>query len=329
MKNNKYKSLIVSYKDGKHESTCIVNKFRELEAGEVLVRTKYSSLNYKDALSVTGTSKIIRKNNLTPGLDFSGIVEETSSKKFSIGEKVFASGSGLGELVDGGFSEYIYIKSDKLLKMPKNLNLLSTMQLGTAGFTAAIAIEKMILNKQNKILGPILISGAAGGVGSISLSILKSLGYETIALTRKKSSTSYLKSIGADHVMYTNIISNSKFLNKKVIGGAIDNIGGDTLDWIIKSTNDGGNVVSVGMASNSELNTTVFPFIMRGVNVLGVSSTNYTGDRRKIWRKLSTKYKPKNLKKINTKIIDMKNIINLSKKIVSGKNKGRVIIKFS
>ena len=119
MKNNKYKSLIVSYKDGKHESTCIVNKFRELEAGEVLVRTKYSSLNYKDALSVTGTSKIIRKNNLTPGLDFSGIVEETSSKKFSIGEKVFASGSGLGELVDGGFSEYIYIKSNKLLKMQK------------------------------------------------------------------------------------------------------------------------------------------------------------------------------------------------------------------
>ena len=118
-------------------------------------------------------------------------------------------------------------------------------------------------------------------------------------------------------------------MNKKIIGGAIDNIGGDTLDWIIKSTNDGGNVVSVGMASNSELNTTVFPFIMRGVNVLGVSSTNYIGDRRKIWRKLSTKYKPKNLKKINTKIIDMKNIINLSKKIISGKNKGRVVIKFS
>ena len=129
--------------------------------------------------------------------------------------------------------------------------------------------------------------------------------------------------------MYTNIINNSKLLNKKIIGGAIDNIGGDTLDWIIKSTNDGGNVVSVGMASSSELNTTVFPFIMRGVNVLGVSSTNYIGDRRKIWRKLSTKYKPKNLKKINTKIIDMKNIMSLSKKIVSGKNKGRVIIKFS
>ena len=128
--------------------------------------------------------------------------------------------------------------------------------------------------------------------------------------------------------MYNNIINNSKLLNKKIIGGAIDNIGGDILDWIIKSTNDGGNVVSVGMASNSVLNTTVFPFIMRGVNVLGVSSTNYIGDRRKIWGKLSTKYKPKNLKKINTKIIDMKNIISFSKKIVSGKNKGRVVIKF-
>ncbi len=328
MKNNKYNSLRVSYKDGKHESTFIVNKFRELEAGEVLVRTKYSSLNYKDALSVTGKSKIIRKNNLTPGLDFSGIVEETSSKKFSIGEKVFASGSGLGELVDGGFSEYIYIKSDKLLKMPKNLNLLSAMQLGTAGFTAAIAIEKMILNKQSKILGPILISGATGGVGSISLNILKSLGYETIALTRKKSSTSYLRSIGADHIIYINNINNSKLLNKKIIGGAIDNIGGDILDWIIKSTNEGGNVVSVGMAAGSSLNTTVFPFIMRGVNVLGVSSTNYNGNRRKIWGKLSDKYKPKNLKKINTNIIDMKKIKIFSKKIVSGKNKGRVIIKF-
>ena len=298
-----------------------------VKENEVLVRVKYSSLNYKDALSITGKTRIIRKETLIPGLDLSGTVIQSNSKKFKKGEKVLASGAGLGEFIDGGFTEYSYVPEDVLVKIPENLNLIDTMRLGTAGFTAAIAIEKMILNKQEKISGPILVTGATGGVGSISLSILSKLGYETIALTRKKSSKKYLKSIGASQILQFEKINNNKILNTKLFSGAIDNIGGEVLDWIIKSTKDNGNIVSVGMAFDSKLETTVFPFIMRGVNILGISSTNYIGNRQKIWESLSKRYKPKNLNIINKKSISLSDISKQSKNLLLGKNTGRIIIK--
>ena len=327
MSKNCYKSISVSYAKGKHEFGILENNFREVKENEVLVRVKYSSLNYKDALSITGKTRIIRKETLIPGLDLSGTVIQSNSKKFKKGEKVLASGAGLGEFIDGGFTEYSYVPEDVLVRIPESLNLIDTMRLGTAGFTAAIAIEKMILNKQEKISGPILVTGATGGVGSISLSILSKLGYETIALTRKKSSKKYLKSIGASHILQFEKINNNKILNTKLFSGAIDNIGGEVLDWIIKSTKDNGNIVSVGMAFDSKLETTVFPFIMRGVNILGISSTNYIGNRQKIWESLSKRYKPKNLNIINKKSISLSDISKQSKNLLLGKNTGRIIIK--
>ena len=327
MTKNYYKSLSVSFTGGKHSFDLCKKNFRELKKNEVLVKVKYSSLNYKDALSITGESRIIRKEKLIPGLDLSGTVLKSNSKNFKKGEKVLASGSGLGELIDGGFTEYSYVPDDILIKIPENLNLIDTMRLGTAGFTAAIAVEKMILNKQNITSGPILVTGATGGVGSISLSILNKLGYETIALTRKKSSKNYLKSIGANQILRFDKINNNKILESKIFGGAIDNIGGEVLDWIIKSTKDNGNIVSIGMASDSKLETTVFPFIMRGVNILGVSSTNYRGNRKKIWETLSKKYKPKNLNIINKKLIGLDDVFKNSKNLISGKNTGRIVIK--
>ena len=327
MSKNCYKSISVSYAKGKHELGLFKNNFREVKENEVLVRVKYSSLNYKDALSITGKTRIIRKETLIPGLDLSGTVIQSNSKKFKKGEKVLASGAGLGEFIDGGFTEYSYVPEDVLVRVPETLNLIDTMRLGTAGFTAAIAIEKMILNKQEKISGPILVTGATGGVGSISLSILSKLGYETIALTRKKSSKKYLKSIGASHILQFEKINNNKILNTKLFSGAIDNIGGEVLDWIIKSTKDNGNIVSVGMAFDSKLETTVFPFIMRGVNILGISSTNYIDNRQKIWESLSKRYKPKNLNIINKKSIGLSDISKQSKNLLLGKNTGRIIIK--
>ena len=327
MSKNCYKSIRVSYAKGKHELGLLENNFREVKENEVLVRVKYSSLNYKDALSITGKTRIIRKETLIPGLDLSGTVIQSNSKKFKKGEKVLASGAGLGEFIDGGFTEYSYVPEDVLVRIPESLNLIDTMRLGTAGFTAAIAIEKMILNKQDKISGPILVTGATGGVGSISLSILSKLGYETIALTRKKSSKKYLKSIGASHILQFEKINNNKILNTKLFSGAIDNIGGEVLDWIIKSTKDNGNIVSVGMAFDSKLETTVFPFIMRGVNILGISSTNYIGNRQRIWESLSKRYKPKNLNIINKKSIGLSDISKQSKNLLLGKNTGRIIIK--
>ena len=326
MKN--YRSLKISYVNNIHNVSLVSNSFREVKQDEVLVKIKYSSLNYKDALSITGSTKIIKGDSLIPGLDFSGVVVESSTKKFSKGDKVLATGAGLGETINGGFSEYVYAPYNILVKIPNKLSLLSAMQIGTAGFTAAIAIDKMLLNKQKINSGPILISGATGGVGSIAINILDNLGFEVIAATRKKNSKSYLKKIGSHKVMLLDNDFNKKFLNHKVLAGSIDNVGGNLLDWIIKSTHDNGNIVSVGMASSYNLNTTIFPLIMRGVNILGVSSTNYPNSKRKfVWRKLSEVYKPTKLNIINKKSIELTDIKKYSKILLSGKNTGKVIIK--
>ena len=326
---NNYKSLKVSYKNNKHEVSFITNKFRELKKKEVLVKVKYSGLNYKDALSVSGTSRIIRNDSLIPGLDFSGIVAESNSRKFSKGERVLATGGGLGETIDGGFSQYVYVPENILIHIPQKLSLLSSMQIGTAGFTAAIAIEKMLLNKQNKNLGPIVVTGATGAVGSISINILNNIGFDTVAITRKNKSTKYLKSIGAKEIVKFNKNIDKKVLDKKIFAGSIDSVGGEILDWIIKSTKDNGNIVSVGMASSPKLNTTIFPLIIRNINLLGISSTNYPYNRKNIWEKLSKKYKPSKLNIINTKCINLENVVNFSKKILLGKNIGKIVIKIS
>ena len=324
-----FKSLKVSYIKNKHRIFLERNNFRQLKNGEVLVKVKYSGINYKDAISVTGINKIIKCESLVPGLDFSGTVIESNSKKFLKGQKVLASGSGLGEVIDGGFTEYAYASNKILIHIPDNLTPLSAMQIGTAGFTAAIAIDKMLLNKKKANDGPIIVTGATGSVGSISINILNNIGFETIALTRKTRSLKYLESIGAKKIIKFNPSMNKKILNKKFFAGAIDNIGGEALDWIIKSTKDNGNIVSVGMASDSKLNTTVFPMIMRSVNILGVSSTNYSSNRNIVWKKLSLNYKPKNLNKINTHCIELKDVLKFSKKIIAGKNIGKVIVKIS
>ena len=326
MKN--YRSLKISYVNNIHNVSLVSNNFREVKQDEVLVKIKYSSLNYKDALSITGSTKIIKGDSLIPGLDFSGVVVESSTKKFSKGDKVLATGAGLGETINGGFSEYVYVPYNILVKIPNKLSLLSAMQIGTAGFTAAIAIDKMLLNKQKINSGPILISGATGGVGSIAINILYNLGFEVIAATRKNNSNSYLKKIGSHKVMFLDNNFNKKFLNHKLFAGSIDNVGGNLLDWIIKSTYDNGNIVSVGMASSYNLNTTIFPLIMRGVNILGVSSTNYPNSKRKfVWGKLSEVYKPTKLNIINKKSIELTDIKKYSKILLSGKNTGKVIIK--
>ncbi len=326
----KYQALEINYKKNKHNVSIIDKYFRKLKKNEVLVQIKYSSLNYKDALSVTGRTKIIREEILVPGLDFSGIVVESSSKRFVKGEKVLATGSGLGETMDGGFSEYAYVPENILIKIPKNLSLRSSMQIGTAGFTAAISIGKMLLNKQKINSGQIIISGASGGVGSLCINILNKIGFKTIAITRNIKQKSYLEKIGANKVITYPKELVKKPLNNIYYAGAIDNVGGEILDWIIKSTKDSGNIVSVGMASNYQLNTTVFPLIMRGVNILGVTSTNYpNNERKKIWQKLSTEYKPTKLKIITKNCINLREIESFSKYLIKGKNNGRTIIKIS
>ena len=323
-----YKSLNISFSNNKHNVSIIQYPFRELNNKEVLIKIKYSCLNYKDALSITGASRIIRSNNLTPGLDFSGTIIDCNSKKFYKGDKVLATGSGLGESMHGGFSEYIYINEECLVHLPEKLNLLSAMQIGTAGFTAALAIEKILLNKQKIDNGPILVTGATGGVGSLAIDMISNLGFYVVAYTRKKNMNNYLKKIGAKDIINTKPETNKKNLNRKIYAGGIDNVGGDILSWLIKSTKDNGNIVSVGMALSSELNTNIFPLIIRSVNILGISSTNYPNKKRNlIWKKIANVYKPKHLKIINTKCISLNDVVLFSKKMINRKTTGRTVIK--
>ena len=197
MKSQKdtYKSIIVSYENDSFSCSYKKQKFRDLNKNEVLVKISYSTINYKDALSVVGLSKIIRTNRLVPGLDLSGVVIESNSNKFKVNDKVMASGSGLGEISNGAFSEFVYISDNRLFKIPKGLTLKSCMIIGTAGFSALLAIRKMLQNNQRVDMGPILITGSSGGVGNFSTIGLKSNGFKTICLTSKNSKTKYLKSL--------------------------------------------------------------------------------------------------------------------------------------
>ena len=328
-KVSSYKSLQVSLIGGIHKLESVEKSVRSLAKDEILIKVKYSSLNYKDALSVTGKAKIIREDILTPGLDLCGEVYETNSKKFNVGDKVLATGFGLGETLNGSFSEYVYLPSSMTVKLPKELSLIDSMKLGTAGFTVALAVEKLKQNNQNKISGPFAITGSTGGVGSFAINILSQLGYEIHAITRKHSSEEYLRKIGATKVIILNKIKLEKnILSKIEFSGAIDNTGGKILPWLIKKVNYGGNIVSIGMSAGSEIATSNLPFLIRGINLLGVTSTNYPIQKRlSIWKKLSTIYYPKKINTIHTKTITMNEILKYSNKMINGNLMGRIIIK--
>jgi len=332
MKSQKdtYKSIIVSYENDSFSCNYEKQKFRDLKKNEVLVKISYSTINYKDALSVVGLSKIIRTNRLVPGLDLSGVVIESNSNKFKVNDKVMASGSGLGEISNGAFSEFVYISDNRLFKIPQGLTLKSCMIIGTAGFSALLAIRKMLQNNQRVDMGPILITGSSGGVGNFTTIGLKSNGFKTICLTSKNSKTKYLKSLGADKVCQLNDFSHSKSkLDKIEFGGVIDNIGGEFINTLLKKINFSGNFVSVGMANNIEFNSSVFPFIIRGVSILGISSSNIDiKERKKIWSQVPLTFNRNKIKLIKTQEIKFSQIKSYCKKIISNKISGRVVIKF-
>ena len=332
MKSQKdtYKSLIVSYENDSFSCNYIKQKFRDLNKNEVLVKISYSTINYKDALSVVGLSKIIRTNKLVPGLDLSGVVIESNSNKFKVNDKVMSSGNGLGEISNGAFSEFVYISDNRLFKIPQGLTLKSCMIIGTAGFSAFLAIKKMLQNNQKVDMGPVLITGSSGGVGNFATIGLKSHGYKTICLTSKKSKIKYLKSLGADKVYQLKDFKHSKSkLDKIEFGGAIDNIGGEFINTLLKKINFSGSLVSVGMANHVEFNSSVFPFIIRGVSILGISSSNMDiGERKKIWSQIPLIFDRNKINLVMTQEIEFSQIKSYCKKIISNKISGRVIIKF-
>ena len=267
----------------------------ELDPGEVVIRTKYSTINYKDALSHNGSGRIMRKYPTVAGIDMAGTVESSSDARWKAGDKVIVHGHDLGVAHDGGYSERVRVSGDWVVRRPESMTAFDAMTLGTAGFTAGLAVHLMEHNGLAPGRGPVAITGATGGVGSVATEILAKLGYEVHAITGKPEEARYLRSIGAKEVIDRREIDVAKLrpLDKSTWAGAVDNLGGDLLAWLLSTSRIGGTVAAVGLAADMKLHTTVAPFILRGVALLGVDSVNAPMTlRQKIWNKLAVEWRP-------------------------------------
>lgn len=326
----KFKALVSKYID---EKTVVKNtEFRdinELPDNDTLVKVEYSALNYKDALSANGHRGITRNYPHTPGIDASGIVIETRGNKFKHGDRVLITGYDLGMNTSGGFAEYVRVPENWIIKLPENVSTREAMIYGTAGFTAATAI----LEYQNFGISPesgkVLVTGATGGVGSLAVSMLKKLGYFVVASTGKIHLADYLKNVGASEIIHRDEVNDKTgkpLLAKRWIA-ALDNVGGNTLSTILRSTMDYGIVCSCGMVEDTNFSTNVFPFILRGVRLVGIASADTPMEKRlEIWNKIFNEYRLNEIK-FNVKEISLDELPSEIDKMLKGEQVGKVIVK--
>jgi acrylyl-CoA reductase (NADPH) len=323
-----FRAFRIHERDGK-----IVARFEDLtlddlSPGDVVVRVTYSGINYKDALAATGTARILRRYPLVAGIDFAGVVESSSDARYRPGDPVLVTGSALSETHDGGYAEYARVPADWVIPMPKGLDARSAMALGTAGFTAALAIHLMERNDQASAGGPIVVTGATGGVGSIAIDMLSARGYEVIAVSGKADAIVYLKSLGASRVLLREEIDyGKKPLEAAQFGGAIDNVGGKTLTWLTRTVGFRGNIASIGLAGGAQLETTVMPFILRGVNLLGInSSATPRALRLAVWQRIATDLAPRHLARIVTRTVAFADLPDAFAPLIGGTNLGRTLV---
>ncbi|MEZ5459977.1 MAG: oxidoreductase [Steroidobacteraceae bacterium] len=314
----------------------IVAKFEQLTLddlgpGEVVVRVQYSDINYKDALAATGAGKILRKYPLVGGIDLAGVVESSTDARYRPGDAVLVTGCGLSETHDGGYAEYARLSGEWVIPMPPGLDAFKAMTLGTAGFTAALAIHRMEHNGQVPAKGPIVVTGATGGVGSVAIDMLAARGYEVVAVSGKPESTDYLKSLGASQVLLRADIDYGKRpLEAARFGGAIDNVGGEMLTWLTRTVDFWGNIASIGLAGGAELHTTVMPFILRGVNLLGInSSATLRETRLKVWERIATDLAPRHLDRIATRTIAFDELPGAFDAYLKGSVTGRTVVRIA
>jgi len=329
MQNNSYKALVVKEASPKTYTREIETKtIKELPKGDLLVRVHYSSLNYKDALSASGNRGVTRHYPHVPGIDAAGVVEESSSIDFSPGDQVIATGFDLGMNTSGGYGQYIRIPAGWALHCPQHLSLKESMIYGTAGFTAALSVNKLVSHPVLPEQGKILISGATGGVGSIAVSIMAKLGYSITAVSGKPEASDYLTRLGAAEIISRQQAADSsgKALLKEKWAGAIDTVGGEILATAIKSTAYGGLVTCCGNVASPELPLSVYPFILRGVSLLGIDSAKCPIHiRQKIWQKLAGAWKIGNLDSLATEC-RLPELSGIIEKMLQGRQTGRVIV---
>ena len=303
----------------------------ELTKGEVVIKVEYSCINYKDALAATGSAPILRSYPLNGGVDLAGVVYRSSHADIKEGDAVLVNGQGLSETVDGGYAEYARVNVSDIVKIPDAMDAYTVMAIGTAGFTAALAYERMEKMGQTPEMGPIVVTGASGGVGSLAVDLFASKGFEVVAVTGKSAQHSYLRSLGASSFLSREDTEPSKVpLAKAVWGGAVDNVGGSTLTWLTQTTNPWGNIASIGLASSFKLNTTVMPFILRGVSLLGINSIEMSQAwRKQLWDRISDDLKFNHLEKIVQSSIEFDDLPDAFDAFIKSEVVGRTVVKIA
>jgi NADPH2:quinone reductase len=319
-----FRAYRIDQQDGKIIAGFTTLNIDDLTAGNVVIKVSHSTINYKDALAATGVGKILRTYPLVGGIDLAGSVESSEDERFAEGDAVLVNGCGLSETCDGGYAEYARVAADSIVPVPDGMDAAEVMQIGTAGYTAALAIHRMEENNQSPDSGPIAVTGATGGVGSIAVDMLAGRGYEVVAVTGKAEQSDYLKSIGASEILIRQDIDLGKW------GGAIDNLGGDCLTWLTRTVKYGGNIASIGLAASHELNTTVIPFILRAVCLLGINSVDTPRDLRlKVWDRIGKDLKPRHLERSCSRTISLDELPDAFQAYIDGTVTGRTVVEIS
>lgn len=325
---NDFLAYRISKDDGRVSGQVVQATLDELTPGDVVVKTAYSSVNYKDALAGTGTGKILRHFPLIGGIDLAGTVVSSTDARFTAGDRIIATGYDLSVTHDGGYAEYARLPADWLVPLPTGLSLFEAMAIGTAGFTAALSIVDMERNGLSPDRGPVMVTGSTGGVGSVAVELLAKLGYSVTALTGKATAHGFLRELGAADVWSREDLEmGSRPLEKAIWAGAVDAVGGDILSWLTRTMKAGGTIASSGLTAGIALNTTVMPFILRGVKLLGIDSSMcdlQTRDR--VWHRLATDMKPERLPTHATQI-GLENLDDAFHTLLQGKARGRIVVK--
>jgi NADPH2:quinone reductase len=324
-----FKAFRIDEVEGKITAGFTTLTLDQLSPGEVVIDVQYSGVNYKDALAATGAGRILRRHPLVGGIDLAGVVRESGDARFNPGDAVLVTGCGLSETADGGYAERARVRGDCVIPMPPGLDAFHAMAVGTAGFTAALAIHRMERNGQAPSRGPVVVTGATGGVGSLAVDMLDARGYEVVAVTGKPDAAGYLRSLGAKTVESRGELAlGSRPLEAARFAGAIDSVGGEMLAGLTRHVDFWGNIASVGLAGGAELHTTVMPFILRGVNLLGINSAaTPRAERLEVWRRIAGDLKPRHLERIVSRTISLDELPGAFQAHLDGKVIGRTVVK--
>ncbi len=301
----------------------------ELDSGDVVIRAVYSSVNYKDALAATGAGKVVRRFPCVGGVDVAGVVESSLDARFKAGDEVIVTGYDMGVAHDGGYAERVRVPGDWVVPLPQGLSLFEAMALGTAGFAAALSIYRLEQNDLKPENGPVLVTGATGGVGSLAIPMLVRLGYHVVAVTGKDSEHAYLKSLGAHEVLPRSAIdlTSTRPLEKAQWAGALDAVGGAMLAWLTRSMMQNGVIASFGNAGGAEFHTTIYPFILRGVRLIGIDSANTAMPlREKLWRRMAQELHPAQLDLL-VHTIPFAQLPQAFQDMLHGQSHGRTVVK--